>query len=79
MTSAWFHVNTTTGRVSRLQSGASMMGTRVPVIEAPDWTRETRPVVVFTWNQADAIARKLRRAGYQGAIHAPFPVPHAVA
>ena len=61
------------------KQGRLIPGTRVPVIEAPDWSRETRPVVVFTWNQADAIARKLRRAGYQGVIHAPFPVPHVVA
>ena len=61
------------------KQGRLVPGTRVPVIEAPDWSRETRPVVVFTWNQADVIARKLRRAGYQGAIHAPFPVPHVVA
>ena len=61
------------------KQGRLVPGTRVPVIAAPDWSRETRPVVVFTWNQVDAIARKLRRAGYTGAIHAPFPVPHTVA
>lgn len=60
------------------KQGKRVPGTRIPILAAPDWTAEEGPVVVFTWNQAPDIARQLRRAGYRGAIHAPFPTPYTL-
>lgn len=60
------------------KQGHRIPGTRVPILAASSWPDEPGPVVIFTWNQAEAVGRELRRAGYRGSVHAPFPVPYTL-
>lgn len=60
------------------KQGRRVPGTRVPILAPPAWADEPGPVVIFSWNQADALGRQLRREGYRGDIYAPFPVPYTL-
>lgn len=52
--------------------GFAIPGTRVPIALPPtDWSAETRPMVLFSWNWADIIIPKLRANGYAGDIYVP--------
>lgn len=56
------------------KQGLLCPGTRIPVV-ASDHLKVDSPgvVVIFAWNFAEAIAKKLRASGFTGQIVAPLP------